>query len=105
LDLNGKTVAYYTKANPCAESEETSIELLTNPAKNEVWFEVKTNQSGQFGYQILSDLGQLITKGHFDAQKGIQNIKIDSQHLSNGLYLFLISNKQISESFKVIISQ
>ncbi len=105
LDLNGKTVAYYTKANPCAESEETSIELLTNPAKNEVWFEVKTNQSGQFGYQILSDLGQLITKGHFDAQKGIQNIKIDSQHLSNGLYLFLISNKQISESFKVIVSQ
>ncbi|MFN8293821.1 MAG: SBBP repeat-containing protein [Chitinophagales bacterium] len=77
---------------------ENNFVLYPNPATNQLW--LKTENVGDFTLRIFDMQGKLTEQHHFP---NTQKFSINTEKLSNGVYLLQVSNSNASTTKRLII--
>lgn len=80
-------------------------EIAPNPTSNITNITFMSNTAEEYEYRILSSLGQIVESKKIAAIDGMNRISVDMAHLSNGFYLFTLTNGRNIISKKLQVSK
>ncbi len=83
--------------------EATQFKLFPNPAVQQFQIAFETPLEDAYEWQLVNALGQPVRRG--EALEGTDNIYVDTDDLTAGFYVFIISNKNVYAQRKVIIKK
>lgn len=82
------------------ENEAVSMSVFPNPTSGEV--KIQISQGGQYEFELVNLLGQVVRKGHF-AVNGSESIRRDLSDLDRGVYILNVRGDNFDESTKLTI--
>lgn len=70
-----------------------NITVQPNPADGETLIAINSKVSGQFGFQVVDLLGQVVESRQVQLLEGTNQVSFDAGQLANGLYLVVINSE------------
>lgn len=105
-------VAKYDECNSTSITEHTPInstfsidKIYPNPATENVFIEIQSENNEQFSFEILNLKGQKIFYDSYDIAEGQNRISIDLTGIAKGNYLLKVKNKSGVFISRTIIKQ
>lgn len=99
-------------ANQCTNSNYNPLEKelsvgnnTPNPFSGMTMIEVESQKSGNYTFTVTNLLGELISEKEYAFSTGTNTIEYDGSGLSNGIYIYSISNELGKISNKMIVSK
>jgi hypothetical protein len=80
------------------KNAENSVVLFPNPANNFVTLKILSELEGNVSVKVYNTIGQIIHEETISTNEKT----IDCNSWSTGMYIFVVSNKTINSSFKII---
>jgi hypothetical protein len=93
IDKNGtekisKIVYVFTNK---AMLEAEIVQIVPNPMVSESTVKVLCKTKGNYNYQVINNLGQVVTSNKITLVEGNNDIKIQRSNLRRGIYVFKLS--------------
>jgi len=100
LNIEEAELSYATGTQP--EIKSTNISLYPNPASDEVWLKIESEDAATLSYEILNNVGQTISKSDNLSIEGKEQIKINSSEWTRGIYFLKATLGEKIEVMKLI---
>lgn len=81
------------------------ISTTPNPTANTTRVAFMSNNNDNYAYKLVNNLGEVILNKRIKATNGINYIQVDASNLSNGVYMFSLSNGKNLISQKIQVSK
>jgi hypothetical protein len=77
------------------------VSVFPNPASNEIKVMIGSESDGRAQWKILDNSGHAVMQGSVHLRKGNNNVKVDIDKLSAGLYYFSVFGNGIDQKVKL----
>ena len=81
------------------------ISIAPNPTMNETQIKFTANNIEEYSYRLINTYGQIILDKKIKAGVGLNYITIDVNNLSDGTYMFSLSNGKNIINKKIIVNK
>ena len=81
------------------------ISTTPNPAANQTRVAFMSNNAGNFEYKLVNSLGEIVRSEKISATSGINYLDVDVHTVSNGTYMFSLSNGKNLLSQKIQVNK
>ena len=82
---------------------EKNIEIFPNPADGPIYIKMNNDRQTNIKIKIIDLLGQEVYGGDINCQEGVTTTQIDTDFLSNGIYMIQLKNGTSSFTRKLVI--
>ena len=80
------------------------IKAFPNPSNQSTNIQYETIKSENVSFEITNLLGKLILNKNVSSKIGLNSIQVNTSHLSNGIYLYSISNGKTRSTKRLIVN-